>query len=467
LNVTSRIAVIAYSMIAMTAAWGVLAFGSPYPWAYQPLMAAAALTGAAGLASSSSPWRRFIALDVSLLLVGAAVACQLVTLPVDVLQRISPGTLSAVRQIDLGSGSIPLGPHPTSIYPAKTQLALAFFVAFALLTLGTARLVSRRGPFGLAYMITWLAVLVALLGVVTKPAVSGKLYGFWTPQHVGSPVGPFVNRNHFAGWMDMTFPVAAGLLAARLTTHRRLKSGLRNRLLWLSSAEGCKMLLLTMSIALMALSVVMSLSRSGIVALLVATMSMLALLRRGMGRSHSYSAVGIALIAVLVAAFAWSGVDSILGRFHQADWGGLNHRRGAWTDALRVAGMFPVAGIGMNTYDTAMLLFQEYDTVQHYSAAHNDYLQVAAEGGMLVSLPVAVTLLTFVWTAARRLRQDVGQASYWIRAGAVAGLIAMACQETVEFSLQMPGNAAMCAVLVGIAVHCSAPGQVRLRGAAS
>ena len=43
--------------------------------------------------------------------------------------------------------------------------------------------------------------------------------------------------------------------------------------------------------------------------------------------------------------------------------------------------------------------------------------------------------------------------SYWIRLGAVTGLGAIALQSTVEFSLQMPGNAALCAVLCGIALH--------------
>jgi O-antigen ligase len=86
--------------------------------------------------------------------------------------------------------------------------------------------------------------------------------------------------------------------------------------------------------------------------------------------------------------------------------------------------------------------------------AHNDYLQLAAEGGLLVLLPAVALAAVFVREVRRRFREaGPGLTSYWLRGGAVAGLIAIALQETVEFSLQMPGNAVLCAVLCAIALH--------------
>jgi hypothetical protein len=43
--------------------------------------------------------------------------------------------------------------------------------------------------------------------------------------------------------------------------------------------------------------------------------------------------------------------------------------------------------------------------------------------------------------------------SYWLRVGAIAGLVAIAIQESVEFSLQLPGNAMMFTALCMLAVH--------------
>jgi len=117
--------------------------------------------------------------------------------------------------------------------------------------------------------------------------------------------------------------------------------------------------------------------------------------------------------------------------------------------------MFPLTGTGLNTYGTAMLLFQEHDLSRHYAEAHNDYLQLAAEGGALVVLPagLCLVLVMFVREVRRRFRQQVPSTSLWLRAGAVTALIAIALQDAVELSLQMPGNALMFAVTCAVALH--------------
>ncbi len=43
--------------------------------------------------------------------------------------------------------------------------------------------------------------------------------------------------------------------------------------------------------------------------------------------------------------------------------------------------------------------------------------------------------------------------THWIRVGATTGLIAIALQSLVEFSLQMPGNAVFAVVLLALALH--------------
>jgi O-antigen ligase len=89
-----------------------------------------------------------------------------------------------------------------------------------------------------------------------------------------------------------------------------------------------------------------------------------------------------------------------------------------------------------------------------YVQAHNDYLQVIAEGGLLVSVPVAIVVGLVVTGIRRRLSsgQD-DRVTVWIRLGAVAGLLGIAAQSLVEFSLQMPGNAVLFVVLMAIALH--------------
>jgi O-antigen ligase len=98
------------------------------------------------------------------------------------------------------------------------------------------------------------------------------------------------------------------------------------------------------------------------------------------------------------------------------------------------------------------------DPDKHVTAAHNDYLQLLAEGGALVCIPVGLVMLTIGWTVRRRFLDETGDtAEYWIRIGAVTGLVAIALQEIGDFSLQMPGNAVLFAVLLALAVRHAMP----------
>jgi O-antigen ligase len=86
--------------------------------------------------------------------------------------------------------------------------------------------------------------------------------------------------------------------------------------------------------------------------------------------------------------------------------------------------------------------------------AHNDYLQLLVEGGWLVTVPALALLGLFAREVRRRFREGRDdRTGYWLRLGAVTGLVAIAFQEIVEFSLQMPGNAAFFTVLCAIAVR--------------
>src|SRR5690606_24865693 len=119
---------------------------------------------------------------------------------------------------------------------------------------------------------------------------------------------------------------------------------------------------------------------------------------------------------------------------------------------------FPLTGTGLGGYKHAMLVYQTGDREAIYAQAHNDYLQVLAEGGAMVAIPAAGVVLIVVAGIRRRLRGvDDDVMTFWMRRGAVAGLVGVAAQSVVEFSLQMPGNAAMCVVLVALALHRPRP----------
>ena len=178
--------------------------------------------------------------------------------------------------------------------------------------------------------------------------------------------------------------------------------------LWLSSPEANELILLLAASAVMALALVMTMSRSGISAMALALGLTAWFVMRGHGTATRKAAAGVYLALLALAVIGWVGVESISARFAQADWMDINGRKGTWSDAWRIATLYPLTGTGLNTYGVASLFYQRIDPSAHYAQAHNDYLQLAAEGGLLLAVPAALSLVLLVRDIRRRLREDTG-----------------------------------------------------------
>jgi putative inorganic carbon (hco3(-)) transporter len=200
----------------------------------------------------------------------------------------------------------------------------------------------------------------------------------------------------------------------------------------------------------------LTMSRSGIAAFMLSLVIMASLVVKVSDtRSRKLaSTAGFVLLVIIVVV--WSGPEVLASRFAAGDWGEFNNRRGAWTDAWTVVRDFPLSGTGLNTYWAAALFYQRHELDYFFAQAHNDYFQIAAEGGLLLILPVIACVGIFVRNVSRTMYDQRGSMAWWLRAGAVTSLLAIACQETVEFSLQMPGNAVLFTIVCAIALHSPA-----------
>lgn len=435
--------------------WGAFAFGAPYPWAYWPLFVASAALGVSGLAARDG--RRIgTSVRAALGAVAAIIALQLVPLPATVIRRLSPATDAWLTRNALAYAST-ASAHALSIVPAHTIVALCAFLSMSLLLLGMARTLTDRDASQIALGISFLGVALALVGIVQKTLWNGRLYGFWKPEETGSAFGPFNNHNHFAGWMLMAIPFAAGYFFSRLSrTLHHVPRGWRNRVLWLSDVDASQTVLSGVALLAMTLALVLTSSRSGLIgfgAAMVLCASVI--LRRSAAGERGARWVYLSTVAaVTVFAIGWSGSADVASGFTSKSMNGLDGRFAVWNDAWTVARRFPVLGTGVNTYGSAMLVYQTADPSVHFGEAHNDYLQLAAEGGFLVTAAAVGALLAIAFAIRRRFAEERrGASDYWVRIGAATGLVAIALQETVDFSLQMPGNAVLCAILCAIAIR--------------
>ncbi|MDE3154725.1 MAG: O-antigen ligase family protein [Acidobacteriota bacterium] len=322
----------------------------------------------------------------------------------------------------------------------------------------TARaLFTQHGTRAVAKLIAGLGLFVSVVAIVQRTSSAHRIYGVWTPRDpLAVPFGPFVNRNHFATWMVMAIPLTAGYLLAHLQARDSgpsARPSLAERVtrlltdtsgLWLAGAA------VIMTVGLFA-----SFSRSGVIGL-AAAVAAGGWLARGRLQPVSNRMLRAAALVLIAALVAFANVTYLATRFSLTMSDGSGHRLDIWRDTLPVIRDFWLTGTGAGTYSTAMLIYQTVDRSVFFNQAHDHYLQVAAEGGLLVVLPVLIALAGLVRAARRSLAAD-RTPRYWIRAGAAAGLCGVAVQSLWETGLCIPANAVLCAVLAAMLLHPSRP----------
>lgn len=422
------------------------------------------VVGVQGLVASQSVRFPSRALAAALIAVIVGVIVQLAPISPRVLTTLSPSSLTAdyrqlyakatMRPTDVATGSASHALRPMSIAPSRTVLGLIFLVALIVLLVGTTRAVSTVGSVEIARGTLALGVLVALVALAQHAQPGETLYGFWYPPRTGIQVSaPFINRNHTAGWLLMAWGLSAGYLGGCLA--RRLRGATPGWRRLVSSADASETLLTGFALVVMATTIIVTVSRSGFLCLVSAIVLFGGWLFNRQEFASRRAVGAVILVFALVMGAAWGGVDAVLRRFQVME-PGFGGRLGIWQDTLRIIHDFPLVGTGLNTYGIAMLQYQTVVTPANelIIEAHNDYLQIVAEGGLLLSVPVLIALALFIREVWRRFRErNDDMRTYWIRAGAVTGLCAIAMQELSDFTLQMPGATVLFVILAAIAIH--------------
>jgi O-antigen ligase len=157
-------------------------------------------------------------------------------------------------------------------------------------------------------------------------------------------------------------------------------------------------------------------------------------------------------VVLLGSALLWASGETALDRVDLDNASALS-RIAIWKDTLAMVREFPVLGTGFNSFGAATLKYQTFKG-PHYQEAHNDYLQVLAEGGVALGVAAAILLAIVTATIVSRFRAGGDRTDlYWMRVGAVMGLVGIAIQSAVEFSLQMPGIATLFVMVLAIALY--------------
>lgn len=274
----------------------------------------------------------------------------------------------------------------------------------------------------LAWFLMIFAFAVSLFGIIQNFTSNGKLYWIRPISQGVEPMGPYVNRNDFAGLMELLAPVGLSLLLFRgVRREQRPLVGL----------------LTILPIA----ALVLSGSRGGMVGFLF-EIGLLGLILRHkhMPKARAFAAVGAVLIALV--AMGWIGADKAAARLthYRSEALSLQARFTMVRTTWRVFLDHPLVGSGLGTLVVVYPQHATYYDRKIVDHTHNDYVELLAETG----LAGALCGLAFVYLLFREAGRDVSAEqslfSLGIRSAALAACAGMLVHSLVDFNLHIPAN---------------------------
>ncbi|HET6892646.1 MAG TPA: O-antigen ligase family protein [Pyrinomonadaceae bacterium] len=340
-----------------------------------------------------------------------------------------------------GVKSLSLDAYATRMVVIQVAVLLVWFSATLIFTDNPHRL--RL----LVRTITIFGFFLAVFGLTQSFASPTRVY--WVRELAQSTAfGPFINRHHFAGYMELTLGLTLGLIFA-------------------GSLEKEKRFIYLFAAMLMGIALIMTGSRGGIISLIAEILFLLAFAgfrrrqRRRRETEHKTgrirraglrTALALSLIIGLFAGVVLLGGEEALSRFV----GTVNSddpttgRAHFWSVTLDIIKAHPIVGTGLGAFPVIYTRYDSRNGLYRLEQAHNDYLQILSDGGIIGGvLALSFVVMLFRMGFARRESRDEFRSG--VALGALAGCFAVLVHSFFDFTLHITANALLFLVLAALA----------------
>jgi putative inorganic carbon (HCO3(-)) transporter len=422
--------------------WVPLPFGSNVTWASSLMQTWVFLIAILwlvqyyrGKVSLNQPFVRAWPVTACLLATLLWVVVQSLPLPAGVLGLLSPRALD-IHSTTHSYPSLSLDVYATRQAALQTLAYLLFF-CLTLLLVNNERRIKRLA-------------LAIILGGLFQAA-----YGSLTMLSGGGvATGTFINRNHLAGYLEISLAAGIGLMLAELSSTPA--AGWRDsarRLLRTLLANKARVRL---ALVVMVIGLVLTRSRGGNVAFAASLSAAggfyLLVVRKLSGGTIAFFASLLVIDLLVVGNFF--GIEKVAERFQQTSVDSVQ-RVDTDRDALAMLRDFPLTGTGAGSFYAVYPMYTSAVDVTGFTRdAEDDYLQFACEFGLFFAAVLGTAVLASLWTAIRAQLKRRDPLLQGMGFAATMAIVALLIHSAVDFNLQIPANAALFVVMLALGWVC-------------
>lgn len=329
-------------------------------------------------------------------------------------------------------------------YPYATMTGALNLVAyFALMFVASQLLPKEKFLRRFMLVMTIFGFLLAVFGAAQSSSSSGLIYWTIKPRQSGWVFGPYVNHNHYAGLMELLIPIPLVRAIMTISPGKRVLFGF--------------------AAAIMVATVAMSQSRGGMIAVLceICLIGVAVLLNRR--NAKPMIALAVVLIG-MTGTLIWMAGTSVSERINDSKQD-LERTEDVFArvmivkDSVAMIKERPSLGWGYRMFPVTYPEFRTFYTNFYVNEAHNEYVQVLVEMG-IVGFGV---VMWFIWISLRRGLRNISQwhsgRTAGLRLAAVTACAGILVHSFSDFNLQIPGNAALFFVMCVIAAGTDASAQ--------
>ncbi len=422
-------------------------------------------------------------IEGAVILLLLLVLLQTIPLPSSVMECISPGTYQFYNEylpgysegcvdftpylsvLDKGQKNLnamifsswrPLSNDPSATIRFLMKLISCFTVFFV--AVNEFREESDRKFF--IYLLAFMGLFIAMEGLLQYYHDNSRLLMFRPrPEHdTGAAFGPFINRNHFAGYIEMIFPVTLAMFInlflrrdeKRTATHSITYQNRDGKLVYKFEqkfTEFYSMAFLGIyALGVMAGGIIIAGSKAGIFIMFVSAFAMLALTRM----KKTLIFVCLAVVAAGIFSFMIYEKTEIIAAYDKAKMSSVTTRTIAWKSCIDIFADYPLFGTGVGSYAVVSGRYVPEGAPWKFYEAHNDYLEILATGGVLI-FSISILIALYILGEGLRflklgIRKNIFQLSFLVSIGA------MLLHEVVDFNLQIGSNAFLFSLIAGLLI---------------